>query len=444
MTSIDIPRNLDAEKKLLGALIVCPELIAKTLDAVPADAFFSPSHAKIWEVVKSAYARHGNALPDTVADILIERRQLDEVGGFSYLAHLIAIVPSAANLPTWLQIVTDDAKARAIIRLAHGTLAKIDAREITVTEIAQEIRSEADRIAATGSGASAVISLADGMPRLVERLIARQEGSDDPGLMTGFRPIDQHLGGLKPGQLVVLAARPSLGKTALAMNIAAAVATGPRAKAVAVFSLEMTSDELLERLACAAASVAIAGKDGLNRASLTRFCDATYRLASCPIFIDDSPRQTLSQIRLRALEQRETHGITLLIIDYLQLIKGEGLARNANREQEIAGISRGLKALAKELKLPVLVLAQLNRAAEGGERPRLSQLRESGQIEQDADAILFLHRDRKEAQNLDAGTPLETELIIEKNRSGPCGMGKLDFLAEFCRFENPLPQCTPL
>jgi replicative DNA helicase len=421
------PHNIDMERRLIGAFLMDSEVMREILDLLPVEAFYSPQFGRIFKAAKITFKRHGSSLAELVADVLIETGEIDNAGGFSEIANCINSAPSIANWRAWLQVIIEDHKSRQLLRLAASIPNRLDD--------GQALRTDLDGILTT-SAAPEFRSVADGVTGMMERLLRASEG-ESTGIMTGFSGFDAMTGGLKPGQLVIVAARPSIGKTALSMNMAANIAMSHRQIPVGVFSLEMGFDELVDRLLFSESRISIAkAKTGLNRSELERVSSTASIMSACPIYIDDIPRQTVSQIRSKSFDMQRRFGIGLLVIDYIQIMKGEGNSKNSNREQEVAGITKGLKALAKELRIPIIALAQLNRAAEGKERPTLAQLRESGELEQSADVIAFIHRDRQAQQVIRSGESVSADIIVEKNRSGACGVSSIVFTPEFCRFDN--------
>lgn len=425
---MNIPYNREIELRLLGALVSRPDLLRQHIGEIN-DAFFhSISTMKLWRTIKACFNKHGHAKLLTVSAMMRERGELDAFGGSAELTR-IAVSPALDEVPAFLRILTDNAQARALIHIA----AKVQAApDIQGLELIPELRTELDRIEAMSAKTATFRPLSDCMVELLTELQAIDEGHREAGLGTGFVEIDRMLNGMKPGQMIVLAARPSLGKTALGMNIAANLAS--YGVPVGVFSLEMSTKELMGRFVTAEARASIRTTEDIKR-NLNDINAAALRMLGLPLLIDDTTKLTVAEIRARAIEMQAKKGVRIIVIDYLQLIKGDA-GKGSNREQEVAGISKGLKALAKELEIPVLVLAQLNRAAEGKERPNLSQLRESGQVESDADVVAFIHRDRHAQQVIKAGESIQTDIIIEKNRSGPCGVVKIAFTPDWCRFDD--------
>lgn len=431
---IEIPHNREIEARLLGAFISSPEILRKHAQEIHEALFHSPAYSRIWKGIKASHSKHGHAKLLTLYAILRESGDLDAVGGSTELTR-IAVSPERDQVPAFLHILTENAKARALIRIASRITTSPDLQSLGADDLIPEIRTEIDRIESMSAKEPAFRLFNDNMCDLLQYFCEINEGRQEQGISTGFHEIDKMLNGMKAGQMIVLAARPSLGKTGLGMNMAVNMAQN--GVPVGVFSLEMSTKELMARIIAAEARVSLRTAEDIRK--YTREIDsASMRVRGIPLLIDDTPRLTVSEIRKRAIEMQVKHGIKILCIDYAQLIKGEGLHKNGNREQEVAGVSRGIKAMAKELGIPVILLAQLNRAAEGRERPNLSQLRESGQLENDADVVAFIHRDRQAQQTIKDGESVPADIIIEKNRSGPCGVVHVAFFPHCCRFDNAI------
>lgn len=425
----EVPYNPEVEMKLIGTMMSLPAVLSKHIGEIPDSLFHSHAASKTWQAVKTSYAKHGHAKPLTVSAILRASGDLDAIGGPP--AIIGAIKPSdAEQVPALLHILTEHAQARALVSIAAKLQSAPDVQSI---EMIAEIRTELDRVEAMAAKAVAFRPFGECMVELLIDLQAVNEGRNEPGLGTGFYEIDRMLNGMKPGQMIVLAARPSIGKTALGVNIATNLAA--LGVPVGVFSMEMSSKELMGRIVTAEARASIRTAEEVKN-NIDAINSAAMRMIGLPLYVDDSSRLTVSEIRGRTIEMQAKHGVRFIVIDYLTLIKAEGVQKGANREQEVASISKGIKAMAKELNIPIMVLAQLSRGAEGKERPNLSQLRESGQIESDADVVAFIHRDRQAQQTIEPGESVSADIIIEKNRSGPCGLVKVAFFPDCCRFDN--------
>lgn len=434
-----LPVNLDAERFVLGAILMEDALYIQVAGTLEANDFSLEKHRRIFLRMGELYERGERIDRVTLANELMKQNQLESVDGLTYLVSLDEGLPALSNLDSYVRIVKDKATLRRII----FTSQKLIDRCIVGEEEPDEILASAEE---------SLLKLGD--TRVNDALISPQRILDtfegginaflDPskrikGISTGFLKLDEMTGGLHPGELVILAARPSMGKTALALNVAQHVAMNPNEKqTVAVFSLEMSRESLLTRMVCAGARVDQqkfrAGY--LNQDERRRLAKTTGELVKAPLFIDDTAGTHLMDIHAKLRRLQAEHGLALVMIDYLQLMSGRG--RFENRNQEISTMSRGLKLLAKDLNVPMLVLSQLSRAPEtrpGDHRPQLSDLRESGSIEQDADLVAFIFReevykpDREDLRGL-------AELQLAKQRNGPTGRVNLVFLKEFTKFEN--------
>jgi replicative DNA helicase len=437
-----LPANLDAERFVLGAILMDESAFAQVAGTLEADDFSLEKHRRIFLRMCELYERRETIDRVTVANELMKQNQLESVDGLTYLVSLDEGLPALANIESYARIVKDKALLRRII----FTSQKLMDRCFIGDEDPQQILAGAEEnLLKLGDSRSkdALIN----PKRIVEEYEGGINAFLDPskritGLSTGFTRFDEKTGGLHEGELIILAARPSMGKTALALNIAAHVATHPSLrKPVAVFSLEMSRESLLTRMICSRGRVDQqkfrAGY--LNQDERRKLQVALSELVDAPLFIDDSSATNLMDVHAKLRRMQAEHGLGLVVIDYLQLMSSR--SRHENRNQEVSALSRGLKLLAKELRVPMLVLSQLSRAPEtrqGDHRPQLSDLRESGSIEQDADVVALLVRSEYYAEDDDdkAEKAGEAELIIAKQRNGPTGEVKLTFLKEFTRFED--------
>jgi replicative DNA helicase len=374
----------------------------------------------------------------TLQDELLRNASLESAGGIGYLSGLLEGIPYLTNIQNYIEIVRD----KSLLRQMINSGSKMIAECFDQAESADAILDQAEQALfnlsehRTKSGFVAVRDMQEDTQKLLTKLYEDKELIT--GVPTGFTDLDRMTSGFQPGDLVILAARPSMGKTALALNVAEYVAL-KKALPVGIFSLEMSKQQLLMRFLCAESLVdahkvrtGYIGKDDFRQ-----LIDALALVTRAPLYIDDSSSLTIMEMRAKARRLKAEHGLSLLIVDYLQLMSGYG--RVENRVQEISGISRGLKALAKELEVPVIALSQLSRAPEqrqGDHRPQLSDLRESGSIEQDADVVLFIYRE--EVYKRDEENEGRAELIISKQRNGPIGLIKLAFLKQYTKFENLL------
>ena len=432
------PQHIEAEQCVLGAILLENEALLKVHDLLKPDNFYRPSHRKIFEAILALFERNEPIDLLTVTEVLRKRNQIEEVGGSAYLASLMEAVPTAANVLHHARMVRETAILRSLINVATEVIAECYEHTEDVEELldrAEQMIFEISEQRVNAAFANLKELLKDSI-RYTEQLYERHELIT--GLPTGFRDFDQLTAGLQPSDLIIIAARPGMGKTSLALNIARNVgvrAQEPR-QPVAIFSLEMSKEQLALRMLCAEAEIDSSRlrRGYLDKKEWGRLVNAANDLSDTPIFIDDSPSLTALDIRAKARRLQAEHGLSLIIIDYLQLLRGRG--RVENRQQEISEISRSLKALAKELKVPVVALSQLSRAVEQRNIriPQLADLRESGAIEQDADLIVFIYRD--EVYDKDTKDKGIAKIIIGKQRNGPTGEIELQFSKEYARFKD--------
>ena len=432
------PHNLEAEQSVLGSILIDKDAITKIADTLVAEDFYQPSHEKIYEAMIELFERRQPLDVLSVSNRLKERGILKEIGSSSYLAELTNQVPTASHIAAYAKIVKEKKILRDLIRASAEITEDIfrDPGEVEdlLDNVEQKILAISQR-----SVSQNLIHIRDELKNAYDR-IERLHRGESPfrGVPTGFDGLDGLLSGLQKSDLIVLGARPSLGKTSLALDIARNVGLHSKLP-VGFFSLEMSREQIVDRLISSESQVPLwrlrTGKIH-NDAEFEMIQYALDRLAVAPIFIDDTPSPNIMQIRSMARRLQIEHGLELLVVDYLQLIQPRsGLE---NMVQQVTEISRGLKALARELKVPVLALSQLSRAVDqrDNKQPRLSDLRDSGSIEQDSDVVLFIHR--KESNRLDA--PLEdqniTQVIISKHRNGPLGSVELKFDTERASFKN--------
>jgi replicative DNA helicase len=429
------PQNLDAERGVLGSVLLINEAIDEVGESLRAEHFYHDSHHKIYAAVHDLYENNIRGIdPVTLAEELEKRGELEEIGGAAYIIEILDSVPHAAHVRYYASIVREKWMQRTLISACTEILSDCYEPEGTVDELLQaserKIFSIVEQQEDTSNMAIGDI-LMEAFTRIDERI--NKDGSVS-GVTTGFTDLDHQTTGLQPTELIILAARPSMGKTAFVCNIAEAIARVDH-KGVMLFSLEQSNLELAERFLCITARVN--GHDlrtgNLSNEQRDLLAAASDELHNLPLFIDDKPARTMSQISAISRRQHRKEPLGVIIIDYLQLIEPED--KRVPREQQIASISRRLKFLAKELKVPVIALSQLNRGVELREdkRPRLADLRESGSIEQDADKVMFLHRPDAYDPN---DRPGEAEIVIAKHRSGPTGIVKLTWRGEFMRFED--------
>jgi replicative DNA helicase len=442
------PHNLDAEQSLLGAMFLSAEAAGTGIESVKAEDFYRQAHSRIFTAVEHLFARGEPIDVVTVADRLEANGELEQVGGKTYLLEVLNTVPVAANVAKYAAIVKRTALLRHLIEAASAIATIAYEGPDDVTEVIDDAERRIFEVTnqRVSSNFKPISLLLEENWKSIEELSERQEHVT--GVPTGFVDLDKLLAGLHRGDLIILAARPSVGKTAFALNMAVnaamkAAKEGEERTTVAVFSLEMSSEQLVQRLLSSEARVdSQAMRTGrFAESDWPKMFDAMGRLGKCDLHVDDTAAMSIMEVRAKA--RRLFHGkkAGLLIIDYLQLMQPQR-SRTENRQVEIAEISRGLKILAKELAIPIVALSQLSRAVEqrADKRPLLSDLRESGAIEQDADVVMFIHRDTyhrsDDFADDDAKMPPkgEAEIIVAKHRNGPTGSCNLIFLDQFTRF----------
>lgn len=437
--SKSMPESIAAEAAVLGSMIIDPVCIGQVIEVLNRDCFYRPEHQVIFDALVDLYQRHQAEAIDGVLlrDELERSKQIDAVGGVEYLAKIVDSVPSAANVMYYASIVYDKALLRELISVCAETLHQAYDQSGDVAEILDKALQRL--FVVTEKKVSNSAACLKDLVTAVYELIEKREGTHVTGLPTGFHELDDLTCGLQPGEMAIIAGRPSMGKTALALNIAEHLGVVER-KPIAFFSLEMSKQVLAERFLCSVSSVdgQLVRKGILSTEHYRRLVEACGILAEAPIYIDEASALTPLELRAKARRLKNLYGIQCIMVDYLQLMH-LGQPNVESRQQEISTISRYLKGLARELNIPVVVLSQLNRAPEGreGHRPRMSDLRESGSIEQDADLIILLHREdyyrRGEPDYQETNT---AELIIAKQRNGPTGTVKLVFREKCTRFEN--------
>ena len=436
-----LPVSMEAERSILGAILLDNSLYDQAAENLTPDDFSLDAHRRVYSRMRDLQESGRPVDMITLVEEIDRHKEVEAIGGVAYLSSLIDGVPDRPSIEHYVRIVRNKALLRGLINLAQNAIAEAiehsDEAEEVLGRAEQAIfRLSENRI---GQGFMNIPSIIKASFGSLEELYAR--GQEITGLATHYTLLDKLTSGLQPSDLIIIAARPSMGKTALAMNIAenSAVLDG---KVVGVFSLEMSREALLMRMLASHAQVD--SKDlrqgFLTKEDMRKLTRATEQLSHSKLFIDDSPGISVSEMRAKARRLRQTEGLDLLIVDYLQLMSAVpiGGKRFENRTQEVSAISRGLKALAKELKVPVVALSQLSRAPEsrgGDHRPQLSDLRESGSIEQDADVVAFIFREevyKKDDPDLDG----IAELIVAKQRNGPTDMIKMAFIKRYTRFEN--------
>ncbi len=422
------PQNIEAEQSLLGALLIDKDAIINVAEILRPDDFYkTEQHGSIYNAIVLLFEKREPIDVVTVTDILRQKKQLDRVGGPAYLAELVNLVPTAAHVLSYARIIKEHSLRRYLISNSTKFVEMAYNEGQEISDIIEE--SEQAIFALSQQHIKRdFIQLKDALAQSFDRLDEIQRSAGKlRGVPTGFKDLDNKLAGLQDSNLIIFAARPGMGKTSFALNVAQNVAVNANLP-VGIFSLEMSQEELVDRLLVSQADIdAWKLKTGrLDDKDFDRLSHAMGQLAEAPLFIDDTPGASISEIRTKARRLQAEHGLKLIVVDYLQLVHGRSLD---NRVQEVSEISQGLKNLARELKVPVFALSQLNRAVEsrGTKKPQLADLRESGAIEQDADVVMFIYRE--DAENLETVT-----LDIQKHRNGPTGEIPLIFRPDRVKF----------
>jgi replicative DNA helicase len=439
----EMPHNLEAEAGLIGCCIMDgADTISRCLEKkLSAEAFYSPAHRVVFEALLGLNERQSAVDTILLNEELRSSGQLDSIGGPVFIESLANCIPTTAHAGHFIEIVQEKHLLRRLIRTATSAVEKCfdysqEGLEVFIQEIEQEIfKISEDRYTDSAQPISRAVT---GAVSIIGKLLER--AGQLSGVSSGFKDLDAYTWGFHPQELIVLAARPSMGKTSLALNMAEAVVLPKKDRdkpaATLVFSLEMSSEQLAMRLLCSRARVSSERlRAGFaNKEEQERLAQAAVEIKTAPLWIDDSGQLNIHELRAKARRLHARHHLSLIVVDYLQLLSGTDA--KVQREQQIAEISRGLKAMAKELNVPVIVLSQLNRESEKERRqPRLSDLRESGAIEQDADLVLLLARPKDAKDDFSVATD-SADLIIAKQRNGPVGEVRLTFIREITRFEN--------
>ncbi|QHE54135.1 replicative DNA helicase [Pontibacillus sp. HMF3514] len=428
------PHNIEAEQAVLGAIFLEPQAIATASEVLLPEDFYRASHQRIYEVMTKLSEKGEPIDLVTVTTALSNQSVLDEVGGVSYLSDLANSVPTAANIEYYTKIVEEKSILRRLIKTATNIVTSGYSDEGEVESVLNEAEKSILEVAQSKDSGrfknikDVLIDVYDNIEQL------HNNDEEVTGVPTGFRDLDQITSGFQKNDLIIVAARPSVGKTAFALNIAQNVAVTAQEN-VAIFSLEMGADQLVMRMLCAEGNI---NAQKLRTGSLEeedwgKLTMAMGSLSNAGVFIDDTPGIKVNEIRSKCRRLKQEHGLGMILIDYLQLIQGNGNSKE-NRQQEVSEISRALKGLARELNVPLIALSQLSRGVEGRQdkRPMMSDIRESGSIEQDADIVGFLYRDdyydqESEKQNI-------IEIILAKQRNGPVGTVELAFVKEYNKF----------
>ncbi len=435
-----MPQAVDVEQAVLGAMFLDRDAVNLAAENLSENYFYKPSHRKIFSAMMELFEKDTEIDPISVADVLKRRNQFEEVGGHVYLTEIVNSTPTSANIQYHLDIIKEKALTRLLIRTCENIITDAYSENQGIDELLDEAERRIFEISEKRlkKGFDRIKPIVDRTFLRIDELY-RTNRSGVTGIPTGYKRLDELTAGLQPSELVILAGRPSMGKTAFALNLArnAAVDHGIP---VGFFSLEMSEDALVMRLLCTEAKVNMmsvrTGK--INQEEMDRLTEHAPNLINAPIYIDDTPAMNVLELRAKARRLKAENNIQFIIIDYLQLMEGH---KGENRQQEITHLSRSLKAISKELEVPVLALSQLSRAVEQrdkSKRPQLSDLRESGAIEQDADLVFFVYRPEyygiMEFSDTGDSTHNMCEIIIGKQRNGPTGKVRLTFLKEFGKF----------
>lgn len=430
------PHNHEAEQSVIGAIFLDPQALITASEILIAEDFYRTAHQKIFQTMLRL-SDQGKAIDVvTVTEELSAKKEIEDVGGLAYLTELANAVPTAANVAHYAKIVEEKALLRRLIRIATKIAEDGYTREDEVEVLLSEAEKKMMEVASR-KNAGDFKHVKDVLVQTYDNIEQLQSRKGDvTGIPTGFRDLDRITAGFQRNDLIIVAARPSVGKTAFALNVAQSVAIQAREN-VAIFSLEMGAEQLVMRMLCAEGNIdaQVLRTGALTTEDWGKLTMAMGSLSNSGIFIDDTPGVRVNEIRAKCRRLAQEHGLGMILIDYLQLIQGSGKP-GENRQQEVSEISRSLKALARELKVPVIALSQLSRGVEQRQdkRPMMSDLRESGSIEQDADIVAFLYRDdyydkESESKNM-------IEIIIAKQRNGPTGTVTLAFKKEFNKFIN--------
>ena len=446
-----MPHNNEAEQSVLGAIILDPQLINSTQEVLLPESFYRGAHQHIFRAMMNLNEDGDEIDVVTLMDQLTKEGTLSEAGGPQYLAELSNNVPTTRNIQYYTNIVSNHALKRRLIQTADSIANDGYDNELELDAILSDAERRILELSSNrqSDGFNDIRDVLGQVYETAEEL--DQNSGQTPGIPTGYRDLDQMTAGFNRNDLIILAARPSVGKTAFALNIAQKVATHEGNYTVGIFSLEMGADQLATRMICSSGNV---DSNRLRTGTMTeedwnRFTIAVGKLSRTKIFIDDTPGIRITDLRSKCRRLKQEHGLDMIVIDYLQLIQGSGSRASDNRQQEVSEISRTLKAIARELECPVIALSQLSRGVEQRQdkRPMMSDIRESGSIEQDADIVAFLYRDdyynRGEGEDDDAGFEPqsndengEIEIIIAKQRNGPTGTVKLHFMKQYNKFTD--------
>jgi replicative DNA helicase len=429
------PHNLEAEVATLGAILLDAPAVTRVVDYLRPGDFYRQAHGRIFESILHLWDRGESIDLITLTNELQTAGHLDRVGGAAYISSLTTAVPTSANVEYYAQIVQQTSLRRRLITLAAEITESCFDDTIPTRQVIEEAERRIFELAETNQtqGFQAAKEVVKRTVDAIEKLYHNQD--DYTGIPSGFHALDNMTSGFQNSEFIVIGARPSVGKTALALSMAANIAIG-RKIPVGIFTLEMSDMALMQRLIASEARIAsqVIRTGMLRTSDFANLTNAASRIYDAPMWISDTPGMRLLDLRAQARRMVGQHGVRIIIIDYLTLITNENA--ELARHEQIADISRSLKSLARELEIPVVALSQVSRDTEG-KRPMLSNIRESGSIEQDADVVLFLHRDRNlEKETTEAVNVIETELIVAKQRNGPVGTIQIAFVPRYTKFEN--------
>ncbi|MFC0582424.1 replicative DNA helicase [Micrococcoides hystricis] len=429
------PQDMVAEQSVLGGMLLSPDAISAVVEVIRGDDFYKPAHEMIYEAIVDLYGRGEPADAITVSDALTKRGELQRVGGAAYLHELIESVPTAANAQFYAEIVAERAVLRRMVSAGTKIVQLGYAQDGEVEDLVNRAQSEIFAIAERNQ-AEDYVALSEIMEATVDEIeAAGSRGAGVTGVPTGFYELDELTQGFHGGQMIVVAARPAMGKSTFALDVARSAAIKNN-MATVIFSLEMGKSEIAMRLLSAEGTMYLQDlrKGSIKDEQWGKIAATVGKLNDAPLFIDDSPNMSLMEIRAKCRRLKQKHNLKLVVLDYLQLMSSG--KRVESRQQEVSEFSRALKLLAKELDVPVVALSQLNRGSEQrpDKRPQVSDLRESGSIEQDADMVILLHRE--EVYNKETERAGEADIIIGKNRSGPTANIVVAFQGHYSRFSN--------
>ena len=435
----EYPHDIEAERSLLGAMLISRDACNEIINLATTEDFYLDSHRILFEAMQAIDNQNSPIDVTTLTSYLMDKKQLDKIGGVEYLLQLSESVPTTAHSQYYLKILNEKSLLRKVIRQSTQIVENAYGEVESVNDFIGEAEKNFLNVT-RDRNAGEFRNVKDVIQSVTDRLVLLQKSDGHiSGVKTGYYDLDKLTSGFQKGDLIILAARPSVGKTAFALNVAYNVAYKAD-EAVAVFSLEMPAEQLIQRIICSAGSL---NAEGLRSGSILRDNNERYyaaadKVSKCNLYIDDTSGIHVGEIAAKCRRLQREHGLKMIIIDYLQLISGPAGSRES-RQQEVSDISRQLKGIARELKVPVIALSQLSRSVEkrDSKRPVLSDLRESGAIEQDADIVSFLHREDYQDPKKEAETQGATDLIIAKHRNGALADVRLVFLKQYSKFANP-------